>query len=70
MLDEKIDVSERKDISDDINWPLRIIYEANRNQYAPKVCKVCYNLMKKAMSFNKVENVSVNNTIYRTHFLF
>ena len=26
--------------------------------------------MKKAMSFNKVENVSVNNTIYRTHFLF
>lgn len=70
MFDEKIDVSERKDTSDDINWPLRIIYEANRNQYAPKVCKVCYNLMKKAMSFNKVEIISVNNTIYRTHFLF
>ena len=26
--------------------------------------------MKKAMSFNKVEIISVNNTNYRTHFLF
>ena len=39
-------------------------------KYEPYLCNVCHDLMQKAMNFNNIAIVYVNNKAYRIHFWY